>query len=110
MEAATICCVVRLRNTLERASRRHRLGLLIVLCFALLLAVLSFHTAEHGVEEGVALSCAVVVFVAIGLRVVRKQPATRLRFEPLRIATVRSVPVAAPAATESPPGFSPLRL
>ena len=103
--------VLRLRNALERASRRRRRGLLIVLCFALLLGVLSFHSAEHGVDEGaVALTCAAVVLVAAGLRAVAKPPRTRVRFEPFRPAPVRTVALAAPLATESPPGFSPLRL
>jgi hypothetical protein len=104
-------CVLRLRNALEHGSRRHRLGLLIVLGFALLLAVLAFHSAEHGVDEGaMALTCAVVVLVAAGLRAATKPPRTRVRYEPFRPAPVRTVALAAPLATESPPGFSPLRL
>jgi peptidoglycan/LPS O-acetylase OafA/YrhL len=103
--------VLRLRNALEHAARRHRLGLLVVLYFALLLAVFSFHSAEHGVDEGaVALTCAVIVLVAAGLRAVAKPPRPRVRFEPFRPAPVRTVALAAPLATESPPGFSPLRL
>lgn len=45
------------------------LGPLLVLCVALVLAFLVFHTVEHGVE-GLFLSCALALVVATRLAVV----------------------------------------
>jgi len=76
-----------------------------------LLTLLAFHTAELGIEEGTVLTCAAVVLVAAaGLRSAAKPPSVELRFDPPRALPVTSVAVVVPAATESPPGFIPLRL
>ena len=109
---ATIMRVLRLRHALVRASRRRSLGLVVLVCAALLLTVLAFHTAEHGVEEGAVLTtCFAVVLVAAGVsRSAAKAPSVHIRFDPPRFLPVRSRGVVALAATESPPGFIPLRL
>jgi hypothetical protein len=72
--------------------------------------VLVFHSAEHGIDEGAALTCAAVVLIAVAVRSAPKPPVVRVRFEPIAGLPPRSVVAAAPPATESPPGFTPLRL
>ena len=103
--------VLGLRHALVRASRRRSLGLVVLICAALLLTLLAFHSAEHGIEEGAVLTCVAVVLVAaVALRSAAKAPSVRIRFDPPRLRPVLSLAVVTPAATESPPGFIPLRL
>ena len=97
------------RHAILRLSRRRWLGLLVVLCLASLLAVLMVHSAGHDVDEGVALTCAAIVLIGMAARRAPKPPTARIRFASM-IGIVSGVPAAAPPATESPPGFAPLRL
>ena len=81
-----------------------------MLCLAMLLAVLVLHSAGHDLDESAALTCAVVVLIAVGARAALKPLAVRVRSEPVWWAQLRPVVVPGPRATESPPGFTPLRL
>ena len=104
--------VLGLRDALGRASRRRSLGLVVLICAGLLLTVLAFHTAEHGVEKGTVLTAclAVVLAAAVVARSAAKPPGVFVRFDPPLAPPAQTVSVARPAATESPPGFIPLRL
>lgn len=93
-----------------RASKRRRLALFVVLCLAFFLAVLVSHSVGHDIDESATLTCAVVVLLAMGARAAPKPAAVRVRFEPVWWAQLRPVVVPGPRATESPPGFTPLRL
>lgn len=104
--------VLRVGQVVRRTPRRRRFGFLVLICAALLLTLLALHSGEHGIEEGAVLTCAVVVVAgAVALRSSTERPP----FLPAVTGFVTALPVqpvvvAAPRATESPPGFIPLRL
>jgi len=107
---ATILRVLRLRHVLSQASRRRSLALLVLVCAVLLLSLLAFHSAEHGIEDGAVLTCAAIVLVAaVGMRSAPRPPRVRTHFFPPRSIPIGAFAVAVPQATESPPGFFPLR-
>ena len=101
--------MLRLRDAIVRASRRRWLGLIVAPCLAFLLTVLVLHSAGHAIDEGVALTCAAIVLISVATRKTPKPPKVPIRFAPM-IGVPSGVPAAAPPATESPPGFAPLRL
>ena len=103
--------MLRLSHAIERVSRRRWLGLLVVVCLALMLALLVLHTLEHGSHEPTALACAVVVIAAavaaLAFRTPRKDGRQR---GSLRRGPPRLVPVYGPVRVGYPPGSIPLRL
>jgi len=65
VEAVSIQVVLRLRNALERASRRRWLAVLIALLLVLLLAFSIGHDADHAVGEAAVCLVLVVVLTTI---------------------------------------------
>ena len=95
--------MTRLRQSLEAGFRHPLLGPLLLLCLALLLVLVVFHTVEHGIE-GLLFSCAILVAVAARLVVVvgRVSPKRLDQLPPAGRGPPRMTATASPAVHRQP--------
>ena len=102
--------MLRLRHAIERASRRRWLGLLVVLCLALMLVLLIFHTLEHRLLGEAVVTCLAVVLAATAAVCVHRPAAVSRRRVDVGRGPPRLFFVAAPLTAAFQAGSDPPRL